>query len=126
MEIPENLQYTADHEWVSLEGEIATVGITAHATAELGDIVFLDLPDIGDELTAGEAAGEIESTKSVSDLISPLTGDVTEINEAALENPSLVNSAPYTDGWLYKITVSAEETELLSAEEYRHLLIGGN
>lgn len=114
---PADLHYTAEHEWLAL-GDPVTFGITDTATAALGDIVFLELPDVGTELAAGAACGEIESTKSVSELFSPVAGTVVEINQAAVDDPSLVNSDPYGAGWLVKATAT-QHGPLLSAAEYR-------
>ncbi len=119
-EIPEHLQYTAEHEWVATAGDVATVGITAAAATQLGDLVFIQLPEIGARVTAGQVCGEVESTKSVSDLYSPVTGSVAEINEVAVSDPAVVNADPYGDGWLIRVTVE-EAGSLLSAAEYRAL-----
>jgi glycine cleavage system H protein len=112
------LQYSDEHEWVSREdGNIVSIGISAVATDALGDIVYVDLPEVGSPVTAGETCGEVESTKSVSDLYSPVTGEVTEINPAVVDDPALINSDPYGAGWLFKVAVT-EEGPLMSAEEY--------
>jgi glycine cleavage system H protein len=122
---PEQLQYSKEHEWVSApEGGIATVGITSHAADALGDVVFVQLPEVGATVTAGETCGELESTKSVSDLYSPISGEVTEINQDVADDPSLVNSAPFGEGWLFKVRGSAEGAELLSAAEYDAFIAG--
>jgi glycine cleavage system H protein len=113
---PEDLQYTAEHEWID-GSDPAVVGITAHATEALGDIVYLDLPEIGREVAVGEVIGEIESSKSVSEIFSPVAGRIVAVNEDAVDDPAIVNTAPYTDGWLLKIDVDATG-ELLSAQEY--------
>ncbi len=115
-QIPEDLQYTAEHEWVTTD-EPATVGITASAADALGDIVFLELPPVGTELTAGAVCGEIESTKSVSELYAPVSGTVVAVNEAAADDPGVVNSDPYGAGWLIKVAVTSRGM-LLSAQEY--------
>jgi len=121
-QIPENLKYTAEHEWMTAD-DPATVGITATAADALGDIVFLELPEVGAALTAGAVCGEIESTKSVSELYSPVTGTVVEVNAEAVDDPSVVNADPYGRGWLLKVTV--EETgALLTPEEYGALAQG--
>lgn len=113
---PADLLYTVEHEW--LDGsDPAVVGITATAAEALGDIVYLELPAVGDDVTAGAVIGEIESTKSVSELFSPVTGTVVAVNDAAVADPALVNSAPYTDGWLLKVDVT-EVGPTLSPEEY--------
>jgi len=122
---PEQLQYSKEHEWVSApEGDIATVGITSHAADALGDVVFVQLPEVGASVTAGEACGELESTKSVSDLYSPVSGEVTEVNQDVVDDPSLVNSAPFAEGWLFKVKGSPEGAELLSAAEYDAFIAG--
>lgn len=120
--VPENLIYTAEHEWLD-EASPATVGITANAAEALGDIVFVELPEVGAAVTAGDVFGEIESTKSVSELYSPVTGTVVAVNEAVVESPETVGSDPYGAGWLVKIDV-AETGPTLSAAEYT-TLIGG-
>ena len=118
-EIPSDLQYTAEHEWVDAASP-ATVGITAVAAEALGDIVFLELPAVGTEVEAGAVVGEIESTKSVSELFSPVTGTVVEVNDAAVDDPSVVGTDPYGEGWLLRVEVTATGP-LLSAEEYAAL-----
>ena len=120
-ELPENLKYTEDHEWIAENGEFATVGITAHAAEELGDIVYVDLPAIGDLVSAGDACGEIESTKAVSELVAPATGEVVEVNEALDLAPETVGDDPYGGGWLYKIRV-LDTGDLLDAVGYQALL----
>jgi glycine cleavage system H protein len=112
------LKYSAEHEWLASDGAgPSTVGVTAVATEALGDIVYVDLPEVGATVTAGEPCGEIESTKSVSDLYAPVTGQVTEVNTSAVEDPAVINSDPYGAGWLFKVAVDSEGP-LLSAEEY--------
>ena len=118
-QIPTDLRYTVEHEWVR-EGDPATIGITATATEALGDIVYLELPQPGTALTAGAVCGEIESTKSVSELYSPVTGTVVAANPEAIADPSLVNSDPFGRGWLLKVTVEATG-DLLSPDEYAAL-----
>jgi glycine cleavage system H protein len=122
MTVPEQLRYTAEHEWVSIDGSVATVGITEHAAEALGDVVYVSPPASGATVTAGEPCGEIESTKSVSDLYSPVDGEVTEVNADVEEDPGQVNADPYGSGWLFKVQVSGEPTDLLSAEEYTALI----
>ena len=128
MNTPEELQYTAEHEWAKrLDGEaVVRVGITDFAQDALGDVVFVDLPDVGDDVTANEAFGELESTKSVSELYAPVAGKITSINEALVDNPELVNSDPYGDGWLCEIEMSnADElSSLIDADAYRTLTEG--
>ncbi|MGH1563244.1 glycine cleavage system protein GcvH [Mumia sp. DW29H23] len=104
--IPEDLQYSADHEWVRLDGDIATVGITDYAQDQLGDIVYLSLPAVGEAVEAGAVIGELESTKSVSDLFAPVTGEIVTVNDALESSPETVNSDPYGQGWLITVRVS--------------------
>ncbi|GCD34707.1 MULTISPECIES: glycine cleavage system protein GcvH [Streptomyces] len=119
MNNPQQLRYSKEHEWLSAAEEgVSTIGITEHAANALGDVVFVQLPAVGDSVTAGETCGELESTKSVSDLYSPVDGEVTEINEDVVSDPSLVNTAPFEGGWLFKVKVSGEPDDLLSADEY--------
>ena len=122
VQIPEHLRYTVEHEWVDASSPV-TVGITDTAQDALGDIVYLELPTVGDQITAGAVIGEIESTKSVSELFSPVTGTVVEVNEAAVGEPALVNSDPYGAGWLVKVDVT-EAGPLLTAAEYAAQLGG--
>ncbi len=113
---PETLRYTLDHEWVAaLDGDAGTVriGITSFAQNALGDVVYVSLPKVGDTLTAGETCGEVESTKSVSDLFAPLSGEVTAVNGALDSAPELVNSAPYADGWMYELKVAGDASSAL-------------
>ncbi|WP_047869945.1 glycine cleavage system protein GcvH [Nocardiopsis sp. RV163] len=124
MSVPTELGYTAKHEWVVVEDGIATVGITSFAAESLGDIVYVEAPEVGSEVTADEPCGEVESTKSVSDVYSPVSGEVVEVN-AALENePETINSSPFEDGWLFRARISEEPSDLLSAEEYTKLTEG--
>jgi glycine cleavage system H protein len=115
------LQYTAEHEWLLVEGDIATVGITAYAAEKLGDVVFVELPAAGSSVASGTVVGEIESTKSVGELFAPVNGTVTEINDAVVENPELVNSDPFGAGWLIKVSFT-ELPALLSYAEYSALI----
>lgn len=121
-EFPKNLSYTQEHEWVEETDGVAAVGITHHAIQELGDLVYLDLPGVGDSVEAGESCGEIESTKAVSELFAPLSGEVVEVNEAAVDAPESIADAPYTDGWLFKIKLDGEQPTLLTVEQYEALL----
>ncbi|WP_169164182.1 glycine cleavage system protein GcvH [Cellulomonas taurus] len=121
-ETPSHLQYTAEHEWIEA-GSPATVGITATAAEALGDIVYLELPEVGAAITAGAVIGEVESTKSVSELFSPVTGTVVEVNTAAVDEPSVVNAEPYGAGWLLKVEVESTGP-LLTPEEYAALAAG--
>lgn len=107
----DSLKYTEEHEWVSLDGDVATVGITDFAADKLGDVVFVDLPAVDSGVTSGQVCGEIESTKSVGELYAPLTGDVVAVNEAVVDDPSLVNSDPYGEGWLVKLRVEASAVD---------------
>ncbi|WP_445396239.1 glycine cleavage system protein GcvH [Streptomyces sp. LE64] len=120
MSNPQQLRYSKEHEWLSApDGEgVATVGITEFAAGALGDVVYAQLPEVGQQVTAGETCGELESTKSVSDLYSPVTGEVTESNQDVVDDPSLVNSAPFEGGWLFKVRVAAEPEDLLTADDY--------
>ena len=120
--IPTDLQYTAEHEWLTT-GDPATIGITATAAEALGDVVYLELPEVGAQVTAGAVCGEIESTKSVSEIYSPVTGTVVEVNQVAVAEPSVVNTDPYGDGWLLRVEVVATG-RLLSAQEYADLVEG--
>ena len=117
---PEDNRYAKSHEYVHLEGDVATVGITEYAQKELGDVVFVELPQVGSQLDAGDELGSIESVKAVSELFTPVTGEVIEINEALADNPALVNTDPWGDGWMVriKVTDATEVDELMSAEEY--------
>lgn len=124
MSVPTELGYTAKHEWVLVKDGVATVGITSFATESLGDIVFVEVPEVGTEVTLDDPVGEVESTKSVSDIYSPVKGEVVEINESLEDSPETINSAPYGDGWLFRVRVSEDPTGLLSAEEYTKLTEG--
>ena len=121
MNVPEELEYTRTHEWVKREGDIATVGITDHAQDELGDVVFIELPEEGASFGAGDSFGTIESVKAVSDLYTPVSGEVVGINETLNDSPERVNEDPYGGGWMIRLRVSGEG-ELLSANEYEKLL----
>ncbi|GAA4781020.1 glycine cleavage system protein GcvH [Streptomyces sp. C10-9-1] len=119
MSNPQQLRFSKEHEWLSpAEDGVSTIGITEFAANQLGDVVYAQLPEAGDTVTAGETCGELESTKSVSDLYSPVTGEVVESNQAVVDDPSLVNTAPFEGGWLFKVRVSEEPKDLLSADEY--------
>ena len=121
MSVPEELEYTKTHEWVRREGEEAIVGITDHAQEELGDVVFVELPEQGASFSAGDSFGIIESVKAVSDLYAPVGGEVVEVNESLNDTPEKVNEDPYGDGWMIRLRISGEG-ELLSADEYERLL----
>ncbi|MFP4149665.1 MAG: glycine cleavage system protein GcvH [Nitriliruptoraceae bacterium] len=125
-DIPDALRYTDQHEWVRIDGDVATVGITAFAQDQLGDVVYVDLPTAGTNVTQGQAIGEVESTKSVSDLFAPVAGEVLSRNEDLDDRPELVNADPYGQGWLVTLRVSdpAEVARLLDAAGYAALLEG--
>jgi glycine cleavage system H protein len=124
--VPSDLKYAKSHEWVRVEGGVATVGITDHAQHELTDVVFVELPQPGRQLKAGEASAVVESVKTASDVYSPAGGEVSEVNKTLVDNPALVNSDPYGAGWFYKIKLSnpADLGGLLAPEQYR-AQIGG-
>lgn len=124
MSLPNNLKYTAEHEWLLLDGDTATIGVTSFAADALGDVVYVELPAIGSMITAGQTCGEIESTKSVSDLYAPADGEVLEANEAVVNEPGLLNTDPFNAGWLLRIRVSSA-SNLLDADAYRALTEGG-
>ena len=119
------LKYTAEHEWVALDGDVATVGITSYAADKLGDVVFVELPAVGTGVTAASVVGEIESTKSVGELYAPLTGEVLEVNDAVVDDPSLVNADPFGAGWLVKITVDPASVDGLLDRDAYISLTGG-
>lgn len=118
---PEHLRYTKDHEWVRLEGGQGVVGVTDHAQKALGDIVFLELPEVGRSLSRQEGFGTVESVKAVSELFSPLTGKVAEINQGAVDNPEIINADPYGEAWMIKVELSSpgETDDLMDATAYR-------
>lgn len=121
MNIPEDLQYTKEHEWLSIDGSTMRIGITDYAQDQLGDIVFVDLPDLGAELGEGDVFAEVESTKSVGEVYAPVPGTVSARNEALMDTPELVNQDPYGEGWLIEMTVVAPPADLLDANAYRDL-----
>lgn len=123
--IPEELAYSAEHEWVSGDadaGAEVAVGITDHAAAALGDIVYVEAPRVGDAVVAGEVCGELESTKAVSELYSPVSGTVTAVNEALERSPETINADAYGDGWIFKVELSETATDLLDAEAYAEII----
>jgi glycine cleavage system H protein len=124
MNIPKNLKYTTEHEWVRVEGDEAVVGVTDFAQGELGDVVFLEIETAGESLSRGEVFGTIEAVKTVSDLYMPVDGEVLEVNPALEDHPELVNSSPFDKGWMIRIRISnpAQLDELLSAEAYGELI----
>jgi len=126
MLVPNELYYTESHEWVSVKDGIATIGITDFAQHELGDIVFLELPDAGAKVSAGEPCGTIEAVKSAEDLISPVSGVLENKNQEAEDNPEIINQSPYEEGWLYRVRMNNEEelANLLTPIEYKRLIEG--
>lgn len=116
--IPDKFSYTKEHEWVSISSSIYTMGITDYAQAALGDIVYVQLPTVGQKITEGQVCGEVESTKSVSDIYAPVTGVIVEVNQSLSQSPETINSDPYGAGWLLKVEVSKDPDGLLSAAEY--------
>lgn len=119
---PENYKYSKEHEWVSVDGDFATVGITSYAADALGDVVYLDLPTVGASTVYLKICGEIESTKSVSELYSPIDGEVVEVNDAVSANPEMVNSDPHGEGWLFKVKFTELPSELMSASDYQEMV----
>ncbi len=115
---PQDLQYTVEHEWIRTQGEVIRFGITDFAQDALGDIVYVSLPEVGDQLTAGQPCGEVESTKSVSDVFAPVTGTVTARNDALDDEPGVINSDPYGAGWLVEVAASGDGTQFLDAAAY--------
>jgi glycine cleavage system H protein len=124
MDFPEEFKYTEEHEWVMVEEEIAVIGISDFAQDALGDVVFVELPEVGAVLEAGKAFGVVESVKAVSDIYAPISGTVEEINEDLIEAPEIINTSPYVDGWMIKIrmTDAADADALMSSEEYQALI----
>ncbi len=126
---PTDRRYTKEHEWVKIEGDIATIGITEFAQSELGDVTYVEVPQIGQQLTQGQAFGVVESVKAVSDIYAPVGGEVLEVNDALANEPEQVNSSPYDGAWMIKLRVTDPGTtsELLSADEYAaHVAAGGH
>ncbi|MBW7997701.1 MAG: glycine cleavage system protein GcvH [Candidatus Glassbacteria bacterium] len=124
MKIPNDLRYTKEHEWVSIDDGVVTVGITDYAQSELGDIVFVELPEVGDEVEELESFGTIEAVKTVSELYSPVTGTVEEVNELLEDKPELINDDPYGDGWMIRVKIKEmNEDELLSAKDYKDMIV---
>lgn len=122
MNVPESLQYTKDHEWIKIEGNIATVGITDFAQGELGDIVYVDITTLGQTVAQHEVFGTVEAVKTVSDLYMPIAGKVSEVNKNLEANPEKVNGDPYGDGWMIKVEMSGKPEGLLSASQYKELI----
>jgi len=126
MNVPELLKYSADHEWVSVDGAIATIGITDYAQDALGDVVFVDVPEIGANVESGATFSEVESTKSVSDIFAPVSGEIVAVNQQLDDNPELLNSDPYGEGWICRITMSDQSQlgDLIDAAAYQALIEG--
>lgn len=123
---PKNLKYHREHDWARVDGDTAVFGITSYAQEALGDIVYIELPEVGAQLVAGAPYAEVESVKAVSDVVAPVSGTITEVNGEVVDSPELINSSPYEDGWLVKVKVSdpGEADGLLSADEYDQFLAG--
>ena len=124
MEIKPELKFTKDHEWISIDGDSATIGITDYAQGELGDIVYVEIEALGEQLDKEEIFGSVEAVKTVSDLFLPVSGEITEMNEGLEDNPELINDDPYGEGWIIKMKISdqGELTDLLSADAYKELI----
>jgi glycine cleavage system H protein len=124
--VPLDLKYAKSHEWVRVNGDVATIGITDHAQHELTDVVFVELPEVGRKIKAGEACAVVESVKTASDIYSPVSGEIMEVNQAVVDEPGLVNSEPYEDGWFYRVKLSnpAELNALLGPEQYKVQISG--
>lgn len=124
MNIPSDLKYTKDHEWAKKENDIVTMGITDYAQGELGDVVFVELPEVGHEVTKDETFGTIEAVKAVADLFSPVSGEVVELNDKLADQPDIVNTNPYDDGWMVKIKVANDDdyNSMMSNSEYASLI----
>ncbi|MBB6173153.1 glycine cleavage system H protein [Nocardiopsis mwathae] len=124
MSVPAELNYTKEHEWVAINDGVATVGITAYAAEALGDIVFVDLPETGATVAAGDTCGEVESTKSVSDIYAPVNGEVVDTNQDAVDNPEIIGEDPYGRGWLFKVELAEDPADLLTPEQYTQVTEG--
>ncbi|GAA0879536.1 glycine cleavage system protein GcvH [Algoriphagus jejuensis] len=122
MNFPQELKYTKDHEWVKIEGDVATIGITEFAQKELGDIVYVEVETVGETIEAGEVFGTVEAVKTVSDLFMPLTGEILEFNDELESSPELVNESPYESGWMVKVKITGSTEELLDAAAYAELV----
>ena len=120
-DVPAHLRYTKDHEWVADDGDQLTVGITQYAADALGDVVYVDHPSVGSSISAGSIVGEVESTKSVGEIFAPVAGEVVDVNQAVVDDPSLINRDPYGEGWLFKVTGS-DSGDFLDADAYRQLI----
>lgn len=126
MNVPDNLRYSSDHEWVAVAGDVARVGITDYAQDALGDVVYVELPSVGDDVAANASCSEVESTKSVSDIFAPVAGTIAEVNDSLADEPERLNDDPYGDGWLFSIQMSdpTEVDNLLDAAAYQALIEG--
>jgi glycine cleavage system H protein len=126
-QLPTDRQYTKEHEWIKIEGDIATVGITEFAQSELGDVTYVEVPKVGQQLSQGQAFGVVESVKAVSDIYAPVAGEVVEINDTLADEPETVNASPYDGAWMVKLRLAgpADSTELLSADEYEQFIAAG-
>lgn len=126
MNIPEDLKYTQEHEWVKVDGDIATIGITDYAQGELSDIVYLELPEVGKTLQKGDVITTLEAVKTVADVYTPVSGEIVEVNEKLSEQPGIINEDPYGEGWIVKIKLSNPDElgELLTAEDYKNIVEG--
>ncbi|MEW9547639.1 glycine cleavage system protein GcvH [Nonomuraea sp. NPDC050783] len=124
--IPDDLSYTKEHEWVAGldDGLVVTIGITAYAVEQLGEVVYVQLPDVGTTYEEGASVGEVESTKSVSEIFTPVGGEIVEVNQAVVDSPALVGNDPYGEGWMFKVRVEGDPEELLSSDEYAALISG--
>ena len=124
--VPDDRKYSQEHEWVMIDGDVATIGVTDYAAGELGDVVFVELPEVGSEFSQGDTVGTIESVKAVADLYLPVSGEIVAVNEAVVDNPELVNSDPMDEGWMIKVRLSemTEVDQLLDAAAYGELLGG--
>lgn len=124
MNVPESLKYTNDHEWALIEGDVATLGITEYAAGELGDVVYVELPEVGSQAGKGDSIGTIEAVKTVADIYSPLSGKIIEVNESLNDNAELINQDPYGKGWIAKLKIAdpAEIEQLLNADDYQKLI----
>ena len=122
-DVPSNLKYSKSHEWIEVSNDIVTIGISDHAQDLLGDLVYVELPEVGNEINAGDACAVVESVKAASDVYTPLSGEIIEVNDALADNPELINQSPYGDGWIYKLRLSevAELDDLLDADAYTAL-----
>ncbi|MBB4930000.1 glycine cleavage system H protein [Lipingzhangella halophila] len=124
MSVPAELNYTSEHEWVAITDGVATIGITAYAAEALGDIVYVEPPEVDTTVQAGDTCGEVESTKSVSDIYSPVNGEVVDVNRTVIDEPELIGTDPYGQGWLFKVELSQDPSDLLSPEQYTQLTEG--